>query len=1060
MEQQQVLPTIIDKRYRVESRIGMGSMGEIFRAYDYLSKSEVALKRVLLQTGRPSRDDEDNDSNPAMALAHEFRILATLRHPHIISVLDFGFDEQRRPYYTMELLPHVMPITTHESDVAGKIKLLIQLMEALSYLHRRGILHRDLKPNNILYEIGVGVRVLDFGLALQGRVRGVGVAGTVSYMPPEILRGEDPSPASDLFSAGIVAYEFITGLHPFAGEHITATVAAIISEEPDYTPFFVDSGVGAIRETHTTATLNTNNRDAKLRRQMIPIINRLLAKQPARRFQDALSVAESLRKLVGDSEERQQATVHTKAPLNAPAFVGREAEMESLLAHLQDTRLGKGYALLVGGESGVGKTRLIEELRIRAMVKGVLVLQGGCTPRRVPFQALQAPLAKLVLGTPIADDEAQILRRIVPDIEQLLGRAIPDRQDGIAIEQISAVLINILRRVEQPSMLIIEDLQWATVEIEVIQSLARVLRDHPLFIVCTYRSEDRPDLSADMPALAHMRLNRLRESSVAALSASILGEIGQHPKLVSFLMLQTEGNAYFLSESLRALRDIPDLHERLLEGKRLIAADSIDDLIRQRLAHMPTASQPLLRVAAIVGRTINREIMLHFVQPKALAAWLAVGLELGVLENMGGFIRFSHERLRDIILEDMPAMARRNISREVAQAFEAQHPNDPSAAALLYEYFEMAEDYANSTAYALVAARRYFEAALFSKARPLCEAILAHTPPEQHADRLEPLRMLGTMLMNMGEVETAEQYLFQVLFHADHSAGSPEAIHALCALATIRLRHLESPDIEGASHYLQAADNIATEYDLKTLRPMIDYHLGQLAHLQNDLPKAHDILMRAVERARQLPKPGRYLSYALNDLGFIAFVRHNLTLAEEYFSAVVEWAEHVGSYDHIEALGNLGEVARMKGDFDKARDYYTQSRRLAYRIGKAQTYVHNTVNLALLEASATQNAEQAVIYAREALNIAHQSQYSLGLLNSLIAFGAAFAVRGDADRAAELLGVVLAHPAMSATVQHDIDSVRALLAKQRKASEIETGIRRGKALDFKETVAALLAPPG
>lgn len=230
-------PTI-GHRYRLLDQLGAGGMGAVYRAYDRLTGQTVALKRVNVAPEQLLFASRSNATGEALllALAQEFKILASLRHSHIISVLDYGFDAHRQPYFTMELLdqPQTLLEAGKNQLLDFKVNLLIQTLQALTYLHRRDILHHDLKPENVLIS-GGQVRVLDFGLAvMHNQSREDDSFGTIFYLPPEIYEGGVYSQAGDMYALGVMAYEMLAGRHPFYGDDVSDFIDRVLTAEPDF----------------------------------------------------------------------------------------------------------------------------------------------------------------------------------------------------------------------------------------------------------------------------------------------------------------------------------------------------------------------------------------------------------------------------------------------------------------------------------------------------------------------------------------------------------------------------------------------------------------------------------------------------------------------------------------------------------------------------------------------------------------------------------------------------------------------------------------------------------
>jgi serine/threonine protein kinase len=398
--------------------LGEGGMGAVYRALDRVNEEVVALKRV--KVAPIAADASDATKNKQMmnrvAISEEFKALASLHHPNIIGVLDYGWDSEGVSFFTMRHLDNTKNIIDGSRDVSieQRFDYFIQLMQALMYVHRRGIVHRDLKPDNILLTVDGKVKVLDFGIAIAENAVQEELVGTLLYMPPEVIRSTADTPisrAADLYAAGLIAYEMFTGIYPFDTNDTKDLIRDILKTYPDLS---------------LIPKIKSENHTLKTRLPLETVIGRLISKEPNFRYEDAADVIIDLSKVVG-KESISESTEVRESFLQAATFIGRRRERKFLLTLLQTLKKEHiGSTVLIGGESGVGKSRLMEEIRIQALVQGIRVYRGQAVSNLgLPFQLWRDIVRKLVLATDITDKHASFLREIVPDIQDLLGRDIP-----------------------------------------------------------------------------------------------------------------------------------------------------------------------------------------------------------------------------------------------------------------------------------------------------------------------------------------------------------------------------------------------------------------------------------------------------------------------------------------------------------------------------------------------------------------------------------------------------------------------------------------------------------
>jgi serine/threonine protein kinase/HAMP domain-containing protein len=329
-------------RYEVMERLGRGGMASVFKAHDPGIARDVAIKFLHASLC----EDEEYRAR----FLREARAAGGLSHPNIVTVHDVG-EIDGRPYMAMELLDGEslaevlepgQPLPVRDVVVMG-----IQLARALAYAHQRGIVHRDIKPGNISRQRGtLDIKVMDFGIAhmestkSEQRTRVGDVLGTPQYMSPEQTQGEKIDGRSDLFSAGIVLYQMLTGQRPFNGQSVVTLAVQIAKEEPP-----------AIEKLRPGLP-------ASLRR----VVERCLAKSPERRFQSGAELADALVRVLGEiDEEAREASKPRIMPLRVKWAATMALIVAVVMAITASVIIQRQYAALMGqvSEYGAALSRFI-----------------------------------------------------------------------------------------------------------------------------------------------------------------------------------------------------------------------------------------------------------------------------------------------------------------------------------------------------------------------------------------------------------------------------------------------------------------------------------------------------------------------------------------------------------------------------------------------------------------------------------------------------------------------------------------------------------------------------
>jgi eukaryotic-like serine/threonine-protein kinase len=275
-------------RYNIERVLGKGAMGVVYEGADPRLGRRVAIKTIL-----KSHLDEDTAKDYSMRFVREAQAVARLNHPNIVQVYDFG-EEGDIAYLVMEFIKGKELKNFFDAnerfDLKEAVRIMCELCDALDFAHQHGIVHRDIKPANVMLDHQARTKLTDFGVARVTdsdktsveRTQAGTMVGTPAYMSPEQITGGNIDRRTDVFSAGIILFQFLTGEKPFTGSGAWTIAKKIIQEEPPL-PSSLNNAVTPLFDA---------------------VVNKALAKNPEGRYQSARDLAVALRRaLEGKSEE-------------------------------------------------------------------------------------------------------------------------------------------------------------------------------------------------------------------------------------------------------------------------------------------------------------------------------------------------------------------------------------------------------------------------------------------------------------------------------------------------------------------------------------------------------------------------------------------------------------------------------------------------------------------------------------------------------------------------------------------------------------------------------------
>ena len=884
--------------YRIINKVGEGGMGQVYRAEDTKLGRYVALKLLA--------PDATRDHIAKRRLLAEAQSASVLNHPNIVTIYAIeeadGVDFIVMEFVEGETLTSRLALNG-ALPLTSLLDIGVQIADALEEAHSAGLIHRDIKPGNILITPKGVAKVTDFGLAkmvrlnteeidrealtLAANLTGPGIVlGTAAYMSPEQTRGEQLDLRSEIFSLGSLLYEAATRTRAFTGPSVLAIMHGIAAVDP--------APPSKLRP--------------ELPREFDLIIERALAKDKTHRYSSAREMADALRSL------RTSITgTWSGIPIvydtdlidrSAPQFVGRESEIRKLEGLLQQAIEGTGRIVFITGEPGIGKTSLSDEFLRRSRKQQLLISRGRCVEQYGTGEAYLPFLDAMgeLLQAPGRERIAAVMRTYAPTwcMELPTAFASSGSLEKLQQETIGATKERMMREMgdalgmlaaASPVVLLLEDLHWADPSsVDLLRHLSQRISTQRLLIAGTFRPEDiersghpLKHYKAEMQAhnlCDELALGLWSREHVAEYVDATFSPNDFPLDLTALVHEKTEGHPLFAANLLQYLGEQGDLSKvngrwslvRPVSEMDLVVPESVRAMISKKIDALDPEQRRALQYASIQGTEFLSSVVAGLlgvdeIDLEESLAHIAKSHRLidiqGEEELPDGTLatsyRFSHALYQNFLYSDLVNKRRVMLHQQAGEQLLSHYgKRAPQIATQLAIHFEQGRDFPRAIEYLIHAGDH--AAKLYGYAEAEEHYTRAVNLVEKLPDTEQPAQ-LARLYQKRGTVNHALSNFTQA---AKDFAGMLEQARVLNSLElqstalnaltmTLFFSHRLDEMVARANEALEVAEQAGSEQ----LKVDTIFLMGLKHCCYGDLKEAKILLDEAVATSRRLNhKPG------------------------------------------------------------------------------------------------------------------------------------------------------------------------------------------------------------
>lgn len=726
------------------------------------------------------------------------------------------------------------------------LRLARDLLTALVQIHEQGCVHRDWRPSHIILTPSGEAVLSGYGPVWRANLAAgespIGIE-SVRYASPELagIIRHDIGPPSDLYSLGLILYSALAG-HPMCDAQT----------------------VGDILLQHSTKDLDADRFPSETPPQLVSMIERLTQKEPRERYQSAaaaLSDAVAILDLIENGETDTPVVIGRsdfRGDLVDPAFVGREAQLQSLQEDLSEVLAGSWRRVLISCPSGMGKSRFVQEVTRLATRHGCLVLHGDSIEQatagpNAPWMEVVRQIAEFCRANELT---CRRLRQLMTDYREEVITAMPPLADvfGWAGGRLAgpdefgqgrvvaafAALMTQLGTDEIPVMIWLDNCQWLDDQsVRVLQHVARSSTSHQMLLLSTRTDEgqaarvrevSRPD--------SHLALGPLDPDSVQRLCESMAGALPE--EAVEVIKSYAEGSPFMAAAVLRGMVEssvlVSDGERWLLDQDKLAnfqTAAGAGEVLASRLDNLPSKARRFIDSAAVIGSefTLDAVVELSQIELSESFELLAdIRRQRMLWSKPDGSYAFAHDKIREEVLKQLSPEVKRRMHGRIGQYFAKTRPD--RAYDLAY-HFDAAGMHREALPHAIQAATKARDEFSLGGARRQLEIAARAFHVTDAATRHQIESMMGEVLMLQGEYNEAEQWLA-----ASASSATTSIDDALVATRRGELAFKRGDKVEAVNNFesalrrlgqpicrnrLQLFANLFFEIGVQTIHTLVPY---------------------------------------------------------------------------------------------------------------------------------------------------------------------------------------------------------------------------------------------